>query len=322
MTEFSPFPSIESFHNVVRLTKSYPHLAKDPISYRGKIKLHGTNAGVKIHNGKVTAQSRTQFIDEKNDNAGFAKWVKSKESFFSSISTQEITIFGEWCGPGIMKGTAINQIDRKIFAIFCVVVGSGSEDDNAVIYEPETIRTLIPHDDDVYVLPWYGDRFTVDFYGDLATIVESLNKVVSQVEPEDPWVKSTFGISGTAEGVVYYPSVNEKCWRKLYSNFAFKAKGEKHKVVQTKESVQIDPEVVASVNEFVKLFVTEARVEQGISVVGADVKNTGNFLKWFNTDVQKESVAELEASGLTWSAVQGAVQNSARKAFMAAINRM
>jgi hypothetical protein len=38
---FVSFPSIEGFHNVVKFTKSYPYHATRPITYRGKIKLHG-----------------------------------------------------------------------------------------------------------------------------------------------------------------------------------------------------------------------------------------------------------------------------------------
>lgn len=39
--DFVSFPSIEGFHNVVKLTRSYPHLAGKPVKYKGKIKLHG-----------------------------------------------------------------------------------------------------------------------------------------------------------------------------------------------------------------------------------------------------------------------------------------
>lgn len=38
---FVSFPSIEGFHNAVKLTRSYPHLASSPVNYKGKIKLHG-----------------------------------------------------------------------------------------------------------------------------------------------------------------------------------------------------------------------------------------------------------------------------------------
>lgn len=321
--EFVSFPSIESFFNVVKLTKSYPHLAEKPVNYRGKIKLHGTNAGIRIHNGEVIPQSRTQFISVNNDNAGFAKWVESSKDFWSKISySDEITVFGEWCGPGIMKGTAINQVANKLFVVFAIMVGDAQiekEDFNPLIVEPEEIKSILGNlPSDVHVLPWYDSGFSVDFLNsDLQVLVNQLNEEVAKVEPEDPWVKSTFGISGTAEGIVYYPTIEGKVWRKLFSNFAFKAKGEKHKVTKTKESVQLNPEVASSIEEFVNLFVTDARIEQGISVCGGlDVKNTGAFLKWFNTDVKKESVSELEASGLTWDDVQSAVQNNARIKFI------
>jgi len=320
--EFVSFPSIESFFNVVKLTKSYPNLAQKPINYRGKIKLHGTNAGIRIHNGEVLAQSRTQIISPTNDNAGFARWVESSKDFWSKISyLDEITVFGEWCGPGIMKGTAINQVPNKLFAVFAIMVGNAEiekEDFNPLIVEPEEIKSILGDlPNDVHILPWYDNGFSVDFINsDLQTLVDNLNKEVSIVEPEDPWVKSTFGISGTAEGIVYYPTIDGKVWRKLFSNFAFKAKGEQHKVTKTKEAVQLEPEVAKSIEDFVNLFVTDARVEQGISVCGLDVKNTGAFLKWFNADVKKESVSELEVSNLKWDDVQSAVQNKARLKFI------
>jgi hypothetical protein len=326
--KFASFPSIEGFHNVVKLTRSYPNLAAKPIHYKGKIKLHGTNAGIRVHEGEVIAQSRTQFIDEKNDNCGFAKWVLPNKEYWKTVqsnlnTTEEITIFGEWCGPGIMKGCAIHGIENKIFAVFAIMIGGTEielEDKNILVTEPEEIKKALGNaPKDVHVLPWFEEvGFNVDFLNDdLQAVVDVLNAVVQKTEPCDPWVKATFGVEGTAEGVVYYPSVDNVTYRKLFSNFAFKAKGEKHKVTKTKEAVQIDPEVANSIQEFVDMFVTEQRIEQGKEVVGGyDTKLTGNFLKWFNADVKKESVAELEASGLTWEDVQSAVQNKARLIFV------
>jgi hypothetical protein len=43
--KFASFPSIEGFHNVVKLTRSYRHLAEKPIHYKGKIKLQ-----ISLHN--------------------------------------------------------------------------------------------------------------------------------------------------------------------------------------------------------------------------------------------------------------------------------
>lgn len=32
-----------------------------------------------------------------------------------------------------------------------------------------------------------------------------MNRLVEAVDTEDPWVKETFGVSGTGEGIVWYP---------------------------------------------------------------------------------------------------------------------
>jgi hypothetical protein len=96
----------------------------------------------------------------------------------------------------------------------------------------------------------------------------------------------------------------------------FKAKGEKHQAVKTKQPVQIDPEVAQNIDDFVNLFVTPARLEQAVTAVGCDrfeIAKIGNFLQWFVADVQKESVAELEAAQLSWKEVNKAVMNSAKK---------
>lgn len=311
---FVPFPSIEGFHNVVKFAKSYPHLITSPITYRGKIKCHGTNSAVFIENGEVMAQSRSQFITPIKDNAGFAKWVESTKDFWKDLPN--CVVFGEWCGPGIMKGTALNQIPRKIFAVFAIEFLENVQD--SFLVDPEVIgKVLANRHPDVYVLPWYGESFEVDFFNDanLRKTATMLNEFVDQVEPCDPWVKDTFGIEGTAEGIVYYPDTMSK---EVFSNCAFKAKGEKHRVVKVKEAVQIDPEIAENVDRFVEMFLTEARMEQGLAAVGGslEMKNIGAFLKWVSSDVFKESVAELEASNLTWEQVQKSIQNATRNWFI------
>ncbi len=315
--EFAGFPDVEGFHNVVKHAGAY---FGGEHRYRAKVKLHGTNAGVRIVNGEVGAQSRTSLLTPESDNAGFCRWVMENRDYFASLSFPDITIFGEWCGPGIMKGTAINQIPGKIFAVFAVVIGTG---DNAVVVsEPDKIEHLlrIPDDVSMCVLPWYGEAFTVDFDDreGLLAVAERLNGVVAEVEKVDPWVKAKFGVEGIGEGLVYYPGAGEDVKRKYFSDFIFKAKGEKHKVVKTKEAVQVDPEVAASIEKFSEMFVTEARCEQGLAAIGgtADLKLTGSFLKWLCQDVLKESVDELEASDLTWDQVGKVVQNDARKWFV------
>ncbi len=317
--KFVSFPSIESFHNVVKYCEMCLTDSKPKVPYRGKIKLHGTNAGVQFGaDGEIAAQSRSQFIVPGDDNAGFAQWVEKNRAYFESLSLSNHTVFGEWCGQGIMKGTAINQIGRKIFAVFAIM----DSVNNTVIIDPVAISGILEPDvlvpADMHVLPWCSATFEVDFNDrdQLLATVEKLNLAVEAVEFVDPWVEVMFGVNGVGEGIVYYPTRGMLAVNKeAFENFVFKAKGEKHKVVKTKEAVQIDPEVASSVDSFVKMFLTDARLEQGLALTTADMKNTGTFLKWVMSDVQKESTAELEASDLTWEQVNKDVQTAARNWF-------
>ena len=322
---FVKFPSIMGFHNVVKTVELNGSLVSGPVEYRGKIKLHGTNAGVRINtDGTVEAQARNSTLTVTDDNVGFAKWVVAKSAYWQHIASyrNDLTVFGEWCGPGIQKKTAINLIPTKIFAVFGICVGDADTGD--FVTSPDVIRNCLSVNgkvnipSDIHVLPWMGTSFIVD-YGNregLQNIADHLSNVVEQTEPCDPWVKAVFGVEGTAEGFVYYPHANNEIIpRYLVSNLSFKAKGEKHKVVKTDKVVQIDPEVASSIEQFVEMFVTEARLNQGVTEATAGVfelKQVGTFLAWFGKDVEKESQAELEASDLEWKQVGKAVQAAAR----------
>jgi len=154
---------------------------------------------------------------------------------------------------------------------------------------------------------------------------------VAAVEREDPWAKAALGISGLGEGLVMYPvSVDGAAPPTDPAELAqlmFKAKGEKHRTAGTKTAVAVDAAAAASVDDFVALMVTEARLQQGLAAIGADAsasasdgagsgrrdpRLTGKFLEWVAADVRKESVAELEASGLTFAQVDKAVRARAR----------
>ena len=300
------------------------------LSYRAKIKLHGTNGGVVIDpNGKVTAQSRESVLTPKNDNNNFCKeCVLANEEYWTGLARRATTtVFGEWCGPGIQKNTAINMIPEKLFAVFAIQL----EDDNVdefgyshakTIIDPEIIATRLGElPSNVCVIPWLGEEITVD-YADRdskVSVVDATNAVVDAVELVDPWVKDKFNVVGIGEGVVYYPiSVVHDYWIDKHdmSVYSFKAKGEKHKVTKTKKAVQIDPEVAASIDEFVTMVVTPARLEQGAVSVGGEQhfeqRYIGAFIKWMGEDILKETADELEASGLTWEQVVKPVSVAAR----------
>jgi RNA ligase len=306
-----PFPSIVGFHNVVRFADAFPEAMSGPVCYRGKIKLHGTNCAVTISNGELEVQSRSTIITPTDDHCGFAKFVEAHKDFFLAIPTNVMhhpdvphptyAVFGEWCGQGIQGGTAISEIGKKVFAVFAILAHKVNtvtgEDVKTLITDPDNISGLLglasgTSKDDVHVIPWIGDRFFVNYKdkAELLKVADRLNKVVQEVEPCDPWVKMVFGVEGTGEGVVFYPNAGESIDIKKYEELAFKAKGDKHKVVKTKDAVQVSPEVAASVDAFVAMFVTEPRLEQGLAASGgvATMKNIGAFLKWMATDIYKE----------------------------------
>ncbi|MCU0543056.1 MAG: hypothetical protein MUE44_12890 [Oscillatoriaceae cyanobacterium Prado104] len=312
------WPSIELLYN---LRRSLELVGEAPqITYRAKIKLDGTNGGIQIFtNGQVAVQSRSQIISPENDNLGFANWVNQNIGFFANLASSEhVTIFGEWCGKGIQKRTAVSGVDRKIFAVFAIQFGGIDGKIAKLEIRPDKINEFLPKHPDIFVLPFYGEPFVLDF-GDraqLESVVGAINQAVDTVERVDPWVKETFGIEGIGEGLVLFPESGELAERLSYTELLFKAKGEKHQAVKTKAPVQIDPEVARSIDDFVNLFVTPTRLEQAVTGVGSEgfeMAKIGTFLQWFVADVQKESVAELEAAQLSWKEVNKAVMNAAKK---------
>jgi hypothetical protein len=317
--------SIELLHNVVRtLTMLHEeHQQKFPVvRYRAKVKLHGSNCAVQVHADGVFTQSRTTMLTPQSDYKGFATWVREHESYFRALQPGTV-VFGEWCGPGVEKGMAISEAPGKVFAVFAV------RDGERVVYEPAELEARVLREGApaaLHVLPWEGDEIVVDYgaQAQLDAVVSRLNDRVEAVEREDPWVKQTFGISGLGEGLVFYPvAVDDAAPRTDPESLAalmFKAKGLKHRTAGTKTAVQVKAEVVGSVAEFVALMVGEARLQQGLAAVCGGVfeaRHTGKFLAWVAADVRKESVAELEAAGLTWAQVDKAVQARAREWFLA-----
>jgi len=314
-TQHVTWGSIELLHNVVR---TLAHLGTTPVvEYRAKVKLHGTNCAVQIGD-EVVAQSRTQLLSPDSDYKGFATWVHSKASYFSSLQ-RGIVVFGEWCGPGIEKGMAISQSKTKLFVVFAVKI------DDRMIADPDAIAAILPPSDGLRVLPWEGASITIDFgsRASLDAVASDLNDRVAAVEREDPWVKRELGISGLGEGLVFYPvRVDGGEPPADPQQLMFKAKGDKHRTAGTKQAVQIDPSVAASVDDFVALMVTEARLGQGVTAVGGrEPKLTGAFVSWISADVRKESVAELEASGLTWAQVEKPIVTRARSWYLSGTSR-
>lgn len=336
---FMAWPEIEAFHNIRKFTApaAHPEIlnGESVVFYRPKVKLHGTNAAIQIHEkGEIICQSRESIITPEKDNAGFARWaMTNKEKWYPLVDKAYVAglkgyiLYGEWCGPGIQKGVAISQIPEKVFAIFAVRLLDGSD---TLIVEPDEIRALVETSTTkipgVYVLPWYNEGLEVNWAEsseELTKDVNLINEWVMAVETNDPWVEATFNVKGTGEGLVFYPRSDEHLGYANFSNLVFKAKGEKHKNIATAKPAQVDASMAASIDGFVAMVLTEARLEQGATKVSPDgaltydMKNTGKFVNWVSADVEKETQDELSASNLTFKQVQKAISDKARAWYLA-----
>ena len=62
-------------------------------------KIDGTNGVIAFEDGKIITCSRNRFIDEGDDNQGFAKYINSLDTFkefFSKEENQKYIIYGEY----------------------------------------------------------------------------------------------------------------------------------------------------------------------------------------------------------------------------------
>ncbi len=339
---FQSWPSIESFHRVRTDVLAYAEVSGIQFSrvvYRGKTKLHGSNAGIVIlPHGLVLAQSRSRIITIPEDNMGFASWLEEHRGRFMPLKRKEgpITIYGEWCGKGIQKQVAVSKLDRTIFAIFAVQFGDSSNFLSSVFVEPTKIAEILEDvklPDNVYILPWQGDKVEVDFFDRESTIaaVEVINQAVKEVEECDPFVSKTFGIDGLGEGLVYYPvsmaNLNGSIPRTPLQRFMFKAKGTKHQVVKTREAVEIDPEVAESLASFIDQVATEARMEQAVSE-GAknkfDKRFIGPVIAWFCRDVKKDidNREVIMPELIEWKAVSKALTSHIQKWYLSKLEQI
>lgn len=312
---------------------------KPVLTFRGTTKLHGTNAGVafNILSGDVYAQSKERILSVENDNFGFAAWLLSDETAqdraqlrdsvlaaAGGVVNQQIIacrVFGEWCGPVVNPKTAIGQLPQR-WVVFnaLVTTADGSEH----WFSSESILEAWPGERRAgslvhFIADYPQWSIDIDFNNPEA-ILDELERLTLEVEAECPVAKA-LGLSGLGEGIVwtYHDQLHGRLW--------FKTKGVKHKGTKNSRLVQIEPEVLASLDAFTDAVVTESRLEQGFELIRAEhgaVNEThiGDFLKWVGQDVLKEESDTLDASGLERKQVMGRVNQRAKTWLMLRLVRV
>lgn len=312
--DFTAFPSIRGFANICKeIAIVYPFPNRPTIPFNSKVKLHGTNAGVRIYaDGRVVAQKRTDDVTPEDDNAGFAAWVATMRDYFGSLAialppNTYVVIHGEWAGPGVQKKAAVASIPEKSFFVFSIETSEGH------IVEPDEILAFMSDDGKlparVYVLPWFSRlSVTIDFNDREGTeaVAATMNEVVGEIDKVDPYIQEVFGVEGVGEGLVFYPRGPgyEKLRGDRGLSLLFKVKGASHGEKGAGKAARTSAIPSNTATEFAKTHVHEDRLEQGLKAVcGNDLptmKHIGPFLGWIGRDVEKETVDEREASGLDW----------------------
>lgn len=314
--EFRKWPKIRRFGDAVRYATARRSgvcvnsaALPDEIAYVGTVKLHGTNAGVCVDGDRFVAQSRSRFISAESDNMGFAAWCDDEavraelESLAKRVSVDgQVTLYGEWCGPGIQRGVALSGLPSRHFVLFGARLS-----DRTLASAPQpgdSARAVgIHHVSDAG--EWRIDVPLTDS-DELVTVASRIGELVDAVEGRCPYA-ARFGVDGVGEGLVWVP---EDLTLRQDTDLWFKSKGDKHQKTKKKRTpmAPILPEQFASIQAFVDANVDEARLLRAVDGLREDghpiaIESTGHFLKWVGGDVKDECAAELDASGLEWKQV-------------------
>lgn len=327
------YRSIDQFKNLIRQVKLattydgkdadgnaiYVNRPLPTLEFNVSTKVHGTNASIRYStvDHKLMAQSRERVLSLTADNAGFYAWTILNEVFWSDVCNDllvsfpeydTVVIVGEWSGKGIQKTVAVSEVD-KFFYIFSIKLLQSQEDGDvndldivqasAAIESSTGLNTEYLNSKRIFL----GTQFPIAQIAiDFNQPELAQNKMVEMclaVEAECP-VGKYFGVSGVGEGVVI-SRADEK-----YGYLTAKIKGEKHSGKSTGKTnlAPVDEEAIAKVSQWVDTYVTEARLQQGIHVMKAEMqlevidKNIGAYLRWLSNDVIREEEQSILVNGL------------------------
>lgn len=308
------YPSTPRFADVV-VTMKESNL--NAIWVRPKIKLHGANVGIVRSGGQTYLQSRRLILGPDRDMMNVVSELKLPDI----DCDKPYVIYGEWAGPECAQVTdtpdAVALIPQRTFFVFSIATFCGSGDqfvtdsigdpsaEARFVVEPEDIRIFLSQiyssvPDNVRVLPWAGEAVEMRSYDPEhnKAVFQGMQKAVSAIAEEDPYIKSEFGVVSHGEGLVYMQTAPKVPAKRL--PLFFKMKTHHHDVLQ-RTYVRHEVVIPEDVKAFAEAFITENRIRQM-----AD-ENTGGEISFkvmrklipaVIRDVLKEGRNEIDAGGL------------------------
>lgn len=342
MKKMVKFPSIEQFRTVVtNINRHYNYvgldengdaiydhtLPKPVLTFKGTVKLHGTNAAVCGNNvSGIWAQSRENIITVEKDNAGFAFFVESNKEVLSGLLSKvmvnevlnsdnnTVSIYGEWCGGNIQKGVGITNLPKSFF-IFGVKVTPHTTTEEELKANPAywvDYSYLESPENNIFNIDHFT-TYSIDIDFNMPALVQNqLSELTIAVEEECPVAKA-FGFSGIGEGIVWSTEVKGIVHR-------FKVKGERHSSSKVKTLASVDVEKLEGIQKFVEYAVTESRFNQAlentfINDEPIDVKKMGDVIRWVVNDVVKEEMDTMVANNIEPKEINKYLSSKVREMF-------
>jgi len=342
MKKLIQYPKTGQFRNVIKIINdrvSYigsdengkaiydPSIKKPVLTFKGTVKLHGTNAGVSYNNENgIWYQSKGNVITPNHDNYGFAFFAESNRELFEeflldfsknnniNLDINTITVYGEWAGKSIQKKMGISLCEKSFFIFGVKISKPGDEDFKSFWIDCEDFETS-PNNRIYNINDFQTFEIDIDM-GMPKLVVNELTELTLKVEDECPVAKQ-LGHIGIGEGIV---------WSVRFKNdlIRFKVKGEKHSVSKVRTLAPVDIEKINSIKEFVDYSMTENRFEQAIQTIFGedelDIKKMGDFIRWCINDIISEEIDTLSENNLEPKDVNKYVSAKAREMFFEKYN--
>ena len=174
-------------------------LPKPKLKFKGRVKLHGTNASVCYNEPSgMWTQSRERIITTESDNAGFAFFTQTKEEILTNLFEQvreknnvdlnsnTISIYGEWCGSNIQSTVGLTNLEKSFF-IFGVKISPFGEEEPAYWVDHSYLRSP---ENNIYNIDDY-ETFEIEIDFNVPQLSQNkLNELALQVEAECPVAKA------------------------------------------------------------------------------------------------------------------------------------
>lgn len=352
MKKHISFPSIEQFRNVVgTVNRQYnfvgldengeaiydSSLPKPVLTFKGTVKLHGTNAGVCFNDlDGMWYQSRENIITPEKDNAGFAFFADANKEQFASMfgkiadrsnidtTKNTISIFFEWAGTGIQKNVGISEIQKSAFIIGIKVTPHVENDDEIKIKPAYWIdfSNINANEHRIYnILDFKTYEIEIDFNRPELSTNEIL-KLTLEVENECP-VSNYFGIKGIGEGIVFSCEYKGVVHR-------FKSKGELHAGKSKVKTLKpVDDVKISKLIDLADKVTPEWRLDQMLTSTfnllnggELDIKRLGDYIKNVSGDILKEEIDVIAEAGFEYKDIAKYVSEISKKYFLNKFNNI